>query len=93
MNKQEFIETLEAERRRRKLSQKVLAEEAGLDLRTVHNALKLRGNPTLATVMTLIELVGLEIQLVPKGFGSPTLALSSKASVPSVVDQALGQVP
>ena len=46
-----------------------IALRSGLTERSVRNALSLRGNPQLSSLLALVDALGLELQLAPKGFG------------------------
>lgn len=92
MKKAELVATINMARQSRKLSKGAIATAVGLNIKSVDAALSLGGNPQLSTFMAIIDAVGLEVQLVPKGFGMPTADSQSGTAVPSVVDVALGRV-
>lgn len=91
MLKLELIQAIDAARTRRKLSKKVLAELVGVNVKSVGNALSPAGNPQLSTLLAIVDAVGLEIELVPKGFGARSGHGAAPVTVASVVDVALGR--
>lgn len=70
MDRRELIEQLAQRREASGLTGLALAERAGLTERTLRNALGPRGNPQLSSLLALVDALGLELQLVPKGFGA-----------------------
>ncbi|MDB5744665.1 MAG: putative addiction module antidote protein [Polaromonas sp.] len=91
MHKLELIQAIDAARTSRKLSKKSLAEAVGLNVKSVDNALSPAGNPQLSTLLAIVDAVGLEIELVPKGFGARSGPGLPPVTVASVVDVALGR--
>lgn len=69
MTKQELIAALAARRNAAGLSHAEVALRAGLTERSVRNALSARGNPQMSSLLALVDALGLELQLAPKGFG------------------------
>lgn len=57
---------IKQQRERLSLSQQELADLAGTGIRTIYNLEKGIGNPTLAVVNSLAEVLGLELILQPK---------------------------
>jgi len=49
-----------------KITQKHLAELSGIGLRTIKSIETGNGNPTLGTIMKIIEILGLEINITVK---------------------------
>lgn len=86
-----MLHAIDGARRSRRLTKAAVAKAVGLHVNSVDMALNPRGNPRLSTLTAIIDAVGLEIQLVPKGFGMPTKSFDDSAHVPSVVDVALGR--
>ncbi len=70
MTKQELIAALIARREASGLSGAEIAQRAGLTERSVRNALGPQGNPQMSSLLALVDALGLELQLVPKGFGA-----------------------
>ena len=70
MDRRELIEQLVQRREALALTSLQLAERAGLTDRTIRNTLAPRGNPQLNSLLALVDALGLELQLVPKGFGA-----------------------
>lgn len=91
MLKLELIQAIDAARTSRKLTKRALAEAVGVNVKSVDNALSPAGNPQLSTLLALLDAVGLEIELVPKGFGARSGAGVPPVTVASVVDVALGR--
>lgn len=91
MDKIKILQAIDAARRSKKLTKAAVAKGVGLHINSVNMALNPRGNPQLSTLAAILDAVGLEIELVPKGFGMPTRATDDGAHVPSVVDVALGR--
>jgi DNA-binding phage protein len=90
MHKAQLIAFIDAIRVEKHLSKRAIAQAVGLDVKSVTAVLSDAGNPQLSTLLAVLDQVGLEIQLVPKGFGMPTGAGKATPWVPSVVDVALG---
>ncbi|MDA7415878.1 helix-turn-helix domain-containing protein [Xenophilus arseniciresistens] len=74
MDRRTLIEQLAQRRERVGLNGLQLAEQTGLTERTIRNALGPRGNPQLSSLLALVDALGLELQLVPKGFGAVAAA-------------------
>ncbi|MDH6594221.1 HTH-type transcriptional regulator/antitoxin HipB [Variovorax sp. TBS-050B] len=91
MTKQELITALSARRDATGLSHAALAQRSGLTERSVRNALSLRGNPQLSSLLALVDALGLELQLAPKGFGAPAEADTGYRPVPTRVGTAVGR--
>lgn len=72
MNKQELVTALAARREAAGLSNAEIALRSGLTERSVRNALSLKGNPQLSSLLALVDALGLELQLAPQGFGAST---------------------
>ena len=70
MDKRALIEQLAQRREAVGLSGVQLAARAGLTERSIRNALGPHGNPQLSSLLALVDALGLELQLVPKGFGA-----------------------
>lgn len=70
MNKQQLVTQLIARRAATGMSNHEVAEISGLTERSVRNALGAGGNPQLSSLLALVDALGLELQLVPKGFGA-----------------------
>ncbi|WP_395352338.1 helix-turn-helix domain-containing protein [Variovorax sp. UC122_21] len=70
MTKQELIAALIARREAAGLSGAEIAQRSGLTERSVRNALGPQGNPQMSSLLALVEALGLELQLAPKGFGA-----------------------
>jgi transcriptional regulator with XRE-family HTH domain len=84
--KQELITALTARRDAAGLSNAEIAERSGLTERSVRNALSLKGNP-------LVDAIGLELQLAPKGFGESTAPDDGYRPVATRVGHAIAQAP
>ena len=93
MNKRELATALAARRDAAGLSNVDLASRSGLTERSVRNALGLQGNPQLSSLLALVDALGLELQLVPKGFGGSAAADAGYRPVPTRVGTALAQAP
>lgn len=91
MLKLELIQAINAARTHRRLTKKALAQAVGVNVKSVDNALSPAGNPQLSTLMAIVDAVGLEIELVPKGFGARSGSVVPPITVASVVDVALGR--
>ena len=72
MIKRELIEQLSARRLALGLSHADVAGRSGLTERSVRNVLGASANPQLSSLLALVDALGLELQLAPKGFGPPT---------------------
>ncbi|MGQ2997333.1 helix-turn-helix domain-containing protein [Variovorax sp.] len=70
MTKQKLIAALIARREASGLSGAEVAQRSGLTERSVRNALGPQGNPQMSSLLALVDALGLELQLVPKGFGA-----------------------
>lgn len=70
MNKKELVDALVSRRETAGLSNAELAQRSGLTERSVRNALGLQGNPQLSSLLALVDALGLELQLAPRGFGA-----------------------
>lgn len=71
MIKKQLIEQLSAQRVALGLSHADLARRSGLTERSVRNVLGAGANPQLSSLLALVDALGLELQLAPKGFGPP----------------------
>ena len=74
MIKRELIEQLSARRLALGLSHADVAQRSGLTERSVRNVLGTAANPQLSSLLALVDALGLELQLAPKGFGPPATA-------------------
>lgn len=70
MDKKELLQRLARQRDALGLTGQQLAGRAGLTERSIRNALGAQGNPQLSSLLALVDALGMEIQLVPKGFGA-----------------------
>lgn len=94
MNKQDLIDALSARRDASGLSAAEIALRSGLTERSVRNALGLQGNPQLSSLLAIVDALGLELQLAPKGFGEATAAPGDGyRPVATRVGQAIAQSP
>lgn len=93
MDKQALITALTARREVAGLSNAEIALRSGLTERSVRNALSLRGNPQLSSLLALVDALGLELQLAPKGFGETTATDSGYRPVTTRVGHAVAQAP
>ena len=93
MNKQELIIALAARRDAAGISNAEIALRSGLTERSVRNALSLRGNPQLSSLLALVDALGLELQLAPKGFGETTATDPGYRPVATRVGHAVAQAP
>ncbi|MDQ0015705.1 transcriptional regulator with XRE-family HTH domain [Variovorax boronicumulans] len=93
MNKQELITTLAARRDATGVSTAEIALRSGLTERSVRNALSLQGNPQLSSLLALVDALGLELQLAPKGFGETTGTDPGYRPVTTRVGHAVAQAP
>ncbi len=91
MNKKELVETLAARRDAAGLSNADLALRSGLTDRSVRNALGLQGNPQLSSLLALVDALGLELQLAPKGFGGSAVTDADYRPVATRVGAAVAQ--
>jgi transcriptional regulator with XRE-family HTH domain len=93
VNKQELITALVARREATGLSSAEIALRSGLTERSVRNALSLQGNPQLSSLLALVDALGLELQLAPKGFGESTGSDPDYRPVATRVGHAVAQAP
>jgi len=93
VNKQELIIALTARRDAAGISNAEIALRSGLTERSVRNALSLRGNPQLSSLLALVDALGLELQLAPKGFGETTATDPGYRPVATRVGHAVAQAP
>lgn len=93
MIKQELIAALTARRDAAGLSNAEIAQRSGLTERSVRNALSLKGNPQLSSLLALVDAIGLELQLAPKGFGESTATDDGYRPVATRVGHAIAQAP
>lgn len=93
MDKQKLITALSARREAAGISNAEIALRSGLTERSVRNALSLRGNPQLSSLLALVDALGLELQLAPKGFGETTATDPGYRPVPTRVGHAVAQAP
>ncbi|MCR6475777.1 transcriptional regulator [Variovorax sp. ZS18.2.2] len=93
MNKQELITTLVARRDASGLSTAEIALRSGLTERSVRNALSLQGNPQMSSLLALVDALGLELQLAPKGFGETAATDPGYRPVTTRVGHAVAQAP
>lgn len=63
MHKEELIKVMKDRREALKVTQEHLAELSGVGLRTLKSIESGKGNPTIATVTKLSEVLGLELKL------------------------------
>lgn len=91
MEKQALITALTARREASGLSNAEIALRSGLTERSVRNALSLRGNPQLSSLLALVDALGLELQLAPKGFGESTSVEPGYRPVATRVGHAVAQ--
>lgn len=66
MHYQNLIELIKERRQAMKVTQEILAEVSGVGLRTLKQFESGKGNPTLATLVKLSDVLGLEITLQVK---------------------------
>ncbi|MBD9665838.1 transcriptional regulator with XRE-family HTH domain [Variovorax paradoxus] len=90
MNKQELITALAARREAAGLGNAEIALRSGLTERSVRNALSLKGNPQLSSLLALVDALGLELQLAPKGFGERADTEPGYRPVPTRIGNAVG---
>ena len=93
MTKQELITALAARRDATGLSSAEIALRSGLTERSVRNALSLQGNPQLSSLLALVDALGLELQLAPKGFGESAGTDPDYRPVATRVGHAVAQAP
>jgi len=93
VNKQELITALAARRDATGLSSAEIALHSGLTERSVRNALSLQGNPQLSSLLALVDALGLELQLAPKGFGESAGTDPDYRPVATRVGHAIAQAP
>ncbi|QOF81581.1 helix-turn-helix domain-containing protein [Variovorax sp. 38R] len=93
MDKQELINALTARRGATGLTNAEIALRSGLTERSVRNALSLKGNPQLSSLLALVDALGLELQLAPKGFGEGTAVDPGYRPVATRVGRALAEAP
>ena len=93
MNKQDLITALAARRDATGLSSTEIALRSGLTERSVRNALSLQGNPQLSSLLALVDALGLELQLAPKGFGESAGTDPDYRPVATRVGHAVAQAP
>jgi HTH-type transcriptional regulator/antitoxin HipB len=93
VNKQELITALAARREAAGLGNAEIALRSGLTERSVRNALSLKGNPQLSSLLALVDALGLELQLAPKGFGQSASTDSDYRPVATRVGHAVAQAP
>ena len=93
MTKQELIAALAARRDAAGLTHAQIAQRSGLTERSVRNALSLAGNPQLSSLLALVDALGLEVQLAPKGFGEGTAVDPGYRPVATRVGRALAEAP
>jgi transcriptional regulator with XRE-family HTH domain len=63
MHQKELIKVLKDRREALKVTQEHLAELSGVGLRTLKSIESGKGNPTIATVIKLADVLGLELKL------------------------------
>jgi HTH-type transcriptional regulator/antitoxin HipB len=90
VNKQELIATLTARREAAGLNNAEIALRSGLTERSVRNALSLKGNPQMSSLLALVDALGLELQLAPKGFGARADTDPGYRPVPTRIGNAVG---
>lgn len=67
MHYNDLVFTVVDRRKSLKVTQEVLSELSGISLRAVKQFESGKGNPTLNTILKLIDVLGLELKLVVKG--------------------------
>ncbi|MDQ0591205.1 helix-turn-helix domain-containing protein [Variovorax paradoxus] len=90
MTKQELIAALTARRDAGGLTNAQIALRSGLTERSVRNALSLKGNPQMSSLLALVDALGLELQLAPKGFGERADTDPGYRPVPTRIGNAVG---
>lgn len=93
MTKQELITALAARRDATGITHAEIAQRSGLTERSVRNALSLKGNPQLSSLLALVDALGLELQLAPKGFGQSAATDPDYRPVATRVGHAVAQAP
>ena len=93
MDKQELITALTARRGATGLTNAEIALRSGLTERSVRNALSLKGNPQLSSLLALVDALGLELKLAPKGFGEGTAVDPGYRPADTRGDRALAEAP
>ncbi|SDI80959.1 helix-turn-helix domain-containing protein [Variovorax sp. OV700] len=93
MTKQELITALAARRDATGITHAEIAQRSGLTERSVRNALSLKGNPQLSSLLALVDALGLELQLAPKGFGQSAGTDPDYRPVVTRVGHAVAQAP
>ncbi|OLN23975.1 hypothetical protein BTO30_00700 [Domibacillus antri] len=61
-----FIQTLTNERKRRRITQEDLAKKAGLDQAAVGRLEAMGGNPTLKTIVKILNAMDMQLKIVDK---------------------------
>ncbi len=67
MHYDELVNMIVDRRKSLKVTQEILSELSGIGLRTIKQFESGKGNPTLHTILRLVDVLGLEIKLVTKG--------------------------
>ncbi|WP_418121171.1 helix-turn-helix domain-containing protein [Variovorax sp. 160MFSha2.1] len=93
MNKQDLVNALIARRETSGVSNAEIAQRSGLTERSVRNALSLHGNPQLSSLLALVDALGLELQLAPRGFGQAVAADPGYRPVATRIGHAVAKVP
>jgi transcriptional regulator with XRE-family HTH domain len=93
VDKQALLTALAARREAAGISNAQIALRSGLTERSVRNALSLRGNPQLSSLLALVDALGLELQLAPRGFGETTATDPGYRPVATRVGHAVAQAP
>lgn len=93
MTKQKLINALAARRDAAGITHADIAQRSGLTERSVRNALSLKGNPQLSSLLALVDALGLELQLAPKGFGQSADSDPGYRPVATRVGHAVAQAP
>jgi len=91
--KQELITALAARRDATGTTHAEIAKRSGLTERSVRNALSLKGNPQLSSLLALVDALGLELQLAPKGFGQSASTDPDYRPIATRVGHAVAQAP
>jgi HTH-type transcriptional regulator/antitoxin HipB len=91
MQKRELVEQLGARREALGLTHAEIAERCGLTERSVRNALGERANPQLSSLLALVDALGLELQLAPRGFGGVATTPEAYRPVATRIAQALSR--
>jgi transcriptional regulator with XRE-family HTH domain len=66
MHLEEIIQTIKRRRAELEVTQELLAELSGVGLRTLKGLEAGKGNPTLETLLKIIDVLGLELKLEVK---------------------------